>query len=335
MPKISVIVPVYNAEPYIRECLDSLIAQTFADFEAILVDDASPDGCPQICDEYAAKDSRFKTVHHPENRGVSAARNTGLDHATSQYIAFADSDDYCYPDYLETMLKLMETHKPDLVITEYYNEKAFIQKRETDTIAIFGNLEVFLCKKCDVGTPYCRLYIHSIIKERGIRFDETVFIYEDKLFVTEYLQYARKVVYSDKKTYHYRYLVAGKNTLTSFLSQETANNKLVAIYEKIVPTQVYCILETLTNVYLKVVFYYWENRQKPEAREYLRKAHHMVQRLLRDDHAPVSVKLKALLKVYCYRLFGVYTRVARVKLLQAKRAQKQPCAKDRGMKCPK
>lgn len=91
-PKISCIVPVYNVEKYLRRCVDSILAQTFTDFELILVDDGSPDGCPAICDEYAEKDSRVRVIHQ-ENKGVSAARNAGLDMARGEYVCFVDGDD--------------------------------------------------------------------------------------------------------------------------------------------------------------------------------------------------------------------------------------------------
>jgi glycosyltransferase involved in cell wall biosynthesis len=108
MPQISVIVPVYKVEPYLRRCVDSILAQTFEDFELILVDDGSPDQCPAICDEYAAKDLRVKVIHQ-SNGGLSAARNAGLDwiftHSDSQWIFFVDSDDWIHPVTLECMLK--------------------------------------------------------------------------------------------------------------------------------------------------------------------------------------------------------------------------------------
>ena len=96
-PKISVIVPVYNVQQYLHRCVDSILGQTFTDFELILVDDGSPDGCPAICDEYAVKDSRIHVIHQ-ENAGLSAARNTGIDWvlatSDSQWISFVDSDDF-------------------------------------------------------------------------------------------------------------------------------------------------------------------------------------------------------------------------------------------------
>ena len=99
-PVYSVIVPVYNVKPYLSRCLDSILSQTFSDFELIIVDDGSTDGSGQISDEYALKDSRIQVIHQ-ENGGLSAARNTGLDRARGTYVYFADSDDYLKPELLE------------------------------------------------------------------------------------------------------------------------------------------------------------------------------------------------------------------------------------------
>ena len=96
-PKISVIVPVYKVEPYLRKCLDSIINQTYRNLQIILVDDGSPDNCGAICDEYASKDSRIEVIHE-ENGGVSAARNAGLKLAAGDYIGWVDSDDWIEPD---------------------------------------------------------------------------------------------------------------------------------------------------------------------------------------------------------------------------------------------
>ena len=92
MPKISVIVPVYKVEAYLQECVDSILAQTFEDFELILVDDGSPDNCGAICDAYAGKDSRVKVIHQ-ENQGLSGARNTGIEASKGEFLTFVDSDD--------------------------------------------------------------------------------------------------------------------------------------------------------------------------------------------------------------------------------------------------
>lgn len=101
---ISVIVPVYKVAPYLRQCVDSIINQSFDDLEILLIDDGSPDQCGEICDEYAAKDSRVR-VFHTENKGLSAARNLGLQKATGEYIGFIDSDDWIEPDMYEVLLR--------------------------------------------------------------------------------------------------------------------------------------------------------------------------------------------------------------------------------------
>lgn len=122
MPEISVIVPVFKVEPYLRRCVDSILAQTFTDFELILVDDGSPDNCPVICDEYAEKDDRVHVIHQ-ENGGLSAARNAGIDWAfansDSQWISFVDSDDWVHPEYLERLLSAAVDNHVDISICGY------------------------------------------------------------------------------------------------------------------------------------------------------------------------------------------------------------------------
>lgn len=115
MPTISIIVPVYKVENYIHQCVDSILSQTFRDFELILVDDGSPDGCPAICDEYAKMDSRVKVIHK-ENGGLSSARNAGLDAAKGEYIAFVDSDDWIREDTLAVLLARQQQTGADMVL---------------------------------------------------------------------------------------------------------------------------------------------------------------------------------------------------------------------------
>ena len=112
MPVISVIVPVYKAEKCLTHCVDSILAQTFQDFEILLIDDGSPDQSGALCDQYAAKDSRIR-VFHKENGGVSSARNLGMQEAVGTYIAFADSDDWMEPEELETLYGLIAEHSAD------------------------------------------------------------------------------------------------------------------------------------------------------------------------------------------------------------------------------
>lgn len=117
-PIVSIIVPVYNVELYLRKCLDSILAQTFTNFEAVLVDDGSSDNCGAICDEYAAKDSRFVVIHQ-QNAGIIEARIVGLHHSQGQMIAFVDDDDYLAPDYVEKLSYPIIYDGVDLVSCDY------------------------------------------------------------------------------------------------------------------------------------------------------------------------------------------------------------------------
>lgn len=131
-PKISVIIPVYNAEATLRRCVDSVLSQTFTDFECLLINDGSKDKSGEICDEYAARDSRIG-VFHKENGGVSSARNVGLDNATGEWIAFVDSDDWAGEKYLESFSEYLDA---DLIISGFQsvNKNEIVADRESEYI---------------------------------------------------------------------------------------------------------------------------------------------------------------------------------------------------------
>jgi glycosyltransferase involved in cell wall biosynthesis len=101
--KVSIIVPVYKVEQYLERCVDSILSQTFTQFECILIDDCSPDNCPALCDEYAKRDARVKVIHKPRNEGLPQARKTGFDNSSGDYIQFVDSDDWIEPDMTERL----------------------------------------------------------------------------------------------------------------------------------------------------------------------------------------------------------------------------------------
>lgn len=133
-PLISVIVPVYKVEAFLRPCVDSILAQTFSDFELILVDDGSPDNCGAICDEYAKRDSRVRVIHQ-QNGGLSAARNAGIDwcfaNSNSQWLTFIDSDDIIHPQMLERMMECVFDHDADICVCD---KKAFLDELEINPI---------------------------------------------------------------------------------------------------------------------------------------------------------------------------------------------------------
>ena len=163
MPTITVIVPVYKVEKYIFRCVDSILGQTFADFELILVDDGSPDNCGAICDEYAAKDSRIVVIHQ-ENGGLSAARNAGIDWAfansDSQWLTFIDSDDWVHPEYLQRLLDAAVENNVAVSISGYAETDGTEPEISPETLApVIWNTEDFYVKHNVNATIACgKLY---------------------------------------------------------------------------------------------------------------------------------------------------------------------------------
>ena len=192
-PTISVIVPVYNAEKYLRRCIDSVLAQTYADFELLLIDDGSKDKSGEICDEYAQKDARVR-VFHKENGGVSSARNLGLDNAKGEWVTFVDSDDYIKSRFLESAI--INAHS-DLVIGDSLWLDANDKIVACDNFS-FTNLskEEILEKYLYSGAftvPWGKLYSHSIIANYSIRFNTELRFAEDLCFVYQYLLYVKEI----------------------------------------------------------------------------------------------------------------------------------------------
>ena len=202
-PKISVIVPVYKAEAYLHRCVDSLLAQTFTDFEVLLVDDGSPDRSGEICDEYARKDRRVR-VFHKENGGVSSARQCGMDHAQGEYTIHADPDDWVDPTMLEELYRKAKEEDADMVICDYFVEerkktKRIIQKpsaldHNVVLEELFQQLHGSCCNK---------LVRRACYKEFGVKFPEELSFCEDLLVNTCLLLHKIKVAYLSKAFYHY------------------------------------------------------------------------------------------------------------------------------------
>lgn len=203
--KVSVIVPMYNVGKYIEKCIASFIQQTYANIEIILVDDGSPDDSGKIADQYAEKDSRIKVIHK-QNEGVSAARNTGIDAATGEYICFSDGDDYVMPNYVEHLLGLCEDNQADMaytvdMFTTFHNEK--VDSIITKVITQEEATENILCYKVPIGV-YSKMFRRSFLNEYNLRFLEGVYIGEGFNFNTACFQRANKIVKSTARIYFYR-----------------------------------------------------------------------------------------------------------------------------------
>ena len=202
MPIISIIVPVYNAEKYLHRCVESILAQSFTDFELLLINDGSKDNSGEICEEYAEMDSRIR-VFHKKNGGASAARNYGLDKATGKYICFIDADDWVDKDYIESLLP---TEGEDLVVCSFMYETMqsfFLSNVVRDKINIETVLHLLLDHMA-VCSPCCKIMRRDIIEENNIRFDVNVSAGEDMLFVCDYFSAGLdKIRTTSQPLYHY------------------------------------------------------------------------------------------------------------------------------------
>lgn len=236
--------PVYNVEPYLRNAIESVLSQTEQDFEIILVDDASPDNCPAICDEYAAKNENIKVVHHPENKGLSAVRNTGIAHASGEYVTFMDSDDFVDPDLLSSVRASLKENPADCVAfgmkEEYCDQSGEIKKTYEVT---FGREErlngadkvrpvvIELEQKTLYGYSANKFYKKDIITNNKIGFEKVALI-EDIAFNVEFFNFASSLNILNTAPYHYMKRIDGSLT-----------NKFVKDYYQLHRRRVNIILE--------------------------------------------------------------------------------------------
>lgn len=190
--QISVIIPVYNAEDYLEDCLNGVRSQTFNDYEVWVVDDGSTDGSARICDRYAEMDPRFHVVH-TQNQGVSMARNTGLDHAQGEWICFVDSDDTVNENYLSDLYKAVACNKQDVLIVQGFNMLAWNQAPASRMFedCLYEKKDLYLVFK-DLnlnrsGHPFAKLYNRQIIQKERIRFIKEIHYAEDVMFMLTYM----------------------------------------------------------------------------------------------------------------------------------------------------
>ena len=204
MPEISVIVPIYNTEKYLAKCVDSILDQSFTDFELILVDDGSEDKSPQICDEFSKKDPRIKVLHKL-NGGISEARNFGIDNSTGKYLSFVDSDDWIEKDFLSTLYSLIIENNADISIVNFKKmfedgNSAFIDINE----GVFSKLNILRNIYGDAANYYniaCnKLYNRKLFE--NIRFPVGK-VFEDGYLIYKILYSANKVACSNALLYVY------------------------------------------------------------------------------------------------------------------------------------
>lgn len=268
MKKVSIIVPIYNVEKYLDRCVQSIINQTYGNIQIILVDDGSPDKCPEMCDIYADMDSRV-TVIHKENGGLGYARNSGMEKAIGDYIVFVDSDDYIPNDYVETLVESIEKYNVDVCISGYNKVKpdgTISYSVVYDSQLYDGNVKEMLLPRIFGSRPKMNDSIHpsvcgliyklDSIKLNGMKFmSERDIVSEDLVFEIELFSRVNSVMTISKSMYNY---CDNENTLSSTFNiiklekQEQLYEYICKkIAEKKLPQEVKVRFQKLFMIYIK------------------------------------------------------------------------------------
>lgn len=241
---ISVIVPVYNVEKWLSRCIASILAQTYTNFELLLIDDGSSDHSGVICDEYAGRDPRVRVLHK-SNGGVSSARNLGLGNARGEWIAFCDADDYVSPYYLENLYKAASAPDIDLVFNYAIvdcNGKAEKETYPEKVIHLNELSELFLYNDLIWHTStWSKLFKRSIIYSQNLRYIEDVHIGEDALFLFNYILNCRRIKVICTCDYHY--IIRNTDSLTHRVNSfESEIKGLVLILDIVEQLKIHCNL---------------------------------------------------------------------------------------------
>lgn len=227
-PAISVIVPVYKAEKYLHRCVDTLLAQTFQDFEVLLIDDGSPDKSGEICDDYAKKDFRVR-VFHKENGGVSSARQCGIDNAQGEYTIHTDPDDWVEPEMLETLYKKAKEDDADMVICDYYEYVDGCNQYINQCPSSLNHIMVLKDLFCFLHGSLCNKLIRKELFDRyDVKFPLGVNYSEDLYICIVLLQNPINVVYLSNAFYHYDRMI--NNNSITLHDRKDWYNKMKSFY---------------------------------------------------------------------------------------------------------
>lgn len=205
--KISIIIPIYNAERTLSKCINSLLKQTFLNFEILLINDGSTDNSLNICNEYLVKDKRVKVISQL-NKGVSAARNKGVDEASGDYLCFVDADDWVEESYLDIFARKQMLYSEDiLVLQSFYfdsGQTLYVKKWNEEFYDDSNIAQCFLENNLFIyGAPWNKLFLLKLVKENKIRFPEDLSLGEDSLFFMNYLMYIKGIYLTSECAYHY------------------------------------------------------------------------------------------------------------------------------------
>lgn len=234
---ISIIMPVYNNERQLEKCINSILCQTYKNFELIIINDGSTDSGKEIIDNFAAKDSRIKPIHK-ENGGVSSARNTGLDNAHGNYITFVDADDLIAPEYLKTLLGVSKQYGSSMTMCGHSNvkspEEAEMQMKTPCDIVVTKPVSIQEYSSIvKYGSVYCWGILYSADAVSGIRFDQNLSYGEDTMFFFDVFAKQQQFVYVNTALYYYIYNPSSATKQSYSMQRYTEINVWEAVYSKL------------------------------------------------------------------------------------------------------
>lgn len=297
--KVSIIVPIYNVEKFIKKTITSLINQTYSNIEIILVDDGSPDSSPQICDEYSKKDSRIKVIHK-NNNGVSCARNTGIKASSGDYIMFVDGDDYVESDYVEYFVKLIEKTQTKMAISygafDIYHKNQ-VKKDFIGVISSEETVEQIYLQKINVAV-WNKIYSKEIINKYHILFNESIWYGEGMLFNIEFLQFIKNVGVGSRRVYNQVYNSGSatrkfslENNYCGLRSLDIQKEKIKVNSKKIKNAWLYHRRQFNVSILLGIIESNTENKYKSESKK-------CIKNLKKNIFIPLKVNISFKNKIY-------------------------------------
>lgn len=299
-PLVSVIIPIYKVEKYLDRCIKTILDQAYNNLEIILVDDGSPDNCPQMCDEWAKKDSRINVIHK-ENGGVSSARNMGLDASTGEYISFIDPDDIIHPDYYDILMS--NIGNSDCIICnfkKFSNEIEFENKNSytTETLTSIEAIKKGFFKNSNIFYVVWNKIIKSDIAKKQ-RFDETMKNCEDSLFAYNVILSCEEIKYVEAPLYGYYIREDGAvKTIDSYgkMNEVEMTASICKPYLKDKDKAFRRRVKSTFACKICAAFYFFKDNNEKEkckiAQKYLR---HNIDALIIADNMTIKEKVSALL----------------------------------------